>query len=538
MGTRPDDPSMTPGQQRKRPLSIIQEHDSDDAGGVPEFIVEFNDVMKTKINAKENSKKDVAKQGKGNKAVNSPPSGLTSELQTTNQIKPQTSGPGKSKHSTKHKPTKDTNAKPTKSTPSATTPKSKAPPNNSPTSPSTEPLTPAWKKKKNRKSSSKQNGAHVGSSSPTNSPVNPFQESASVTSPRPPVTQQHDQDTRTTEHVAKEKPEVLTNGDVLVKPLGSAPKLVADGYGLARIRETAERLNLTSTSPPSPLAPLSHSPKFNHRLRLTATSPPSRPLSEGAALMGVPIPQITITPSVGTIRLAHDASTDRSSDAESENLTTRLSPILSRRLPYLTSKYSSSKFGSSFFNRRVRSDSNGSLSEGELSEGSNSVIDSSEDTPYFVSDFKRLKETTEKLQLSPRRPSIMLWRQKYLEGAETRVMSSNLNGDVSEERLTTDRKQRINEALDWLKTELLEMRSQDQTLARQLLTIRQDIHQLKLQRCTAEHQDLIDDYQSEMEDLHELSYVLDIPQPLYGNNPLKHIGVTRLNLSARRFSAC
>lgn len=61
---------------------------------------------------------------------------------------------------------------------------------------------------------------------------------------------------------------------------------------------------------------------------------------------------------------------------------------------------------------------------------------------------------------------------------------------------------------------------------------------LKLRRCTEQHQDLIDDFQSELEDLQEFSYVLDLPQPVYGNNPLKHIGVTRMNLSARRFSAC
>ncbi|CAL1544579.1 unnamed protein product [Lymnaea stagnalis] len=535
MGTRPDDPSMTPSQQRKRPLSIIQEYDSDDAG-VPEVILDLGDVVKTKLNAKENSNKDGARHGKGNKAVNGGGS-LPGEPQTPNQTKSHSPSPGKSKHSTKKNPPKDASAKPPKST-TAAPPKS-INVHHDPPSPSSDIKTPAWKKKKNRKSASKHNGAHVGSSSPTGLPLKPFQERAPASSPPPPARLQHDEGKRTPEAVAKNKPDALTNGDAVTIPVSSAPKIVADGYGLARIRETAERLNLTSTSPPSPLPSLSHSPKFSHRLRLATATTPCRPLSEGAALMGVTIPQITITPSAGTGRLAPDtAAADRSPDTDPENLTTRLSPILSRRLPYLTSKYSSSKFGSSFFNRRVRSDSSGSLSEGELSEGSNSVIDSSEDTPYLVSDFKRLKETTEKLQLSPRRPSIMLWRQKYMEGSETRVTAGYLNGDVSEERLTTDRKQRINEALDWLKNELQEMRSQDQTLARQLLTIRQDIHQLKLQRCTAEHQDLIDDYQSEMEDLHELSYVLDIPQPLYGNNPLKHIGVTRLNLSARRFSAC
>ena len=84
----------------------------------------------------------------------------------------------------------------------------------------------------------------------------------------------------------------------------------------------------------------------------------------------------------------------------------------------------------------------------------------------------------------------------------------------------------------------LEMRAQDQLLARQLLTIRSDIHQLKLARSCAEHQDMLDDVQSELEDLQEFADVLDLPTHTFTDSPLKHLGVTRMNFSARRFSTC
>ena len=84
----------------------------------------------------------------------------------------------------------------------------------------------------------------------------------------------------------------------------------------------------------------------------------------------------------------------------------------------------------------------------------------------------------------------------------------------------------------------LEMRAQDQLLARQLLTIRSDIHQLKLARSCEEHQDMLDDVQSELEDLQEFADVLDLPRYTFTDSPLKHLGVTRMNFSARRFSTC
>ncbi|RUS83239.1 hypothetical protein EGW08_009003 [Elysia chlorotica] len=165
-------------------------------------------------------------------------------------------------------------------------------------------------------------------------------------------------------------------------------------------------------------------------------------------------------------------------------------------------------------------------------------------TSLLGSHLSQLKETADKLRLSTRRDSTMAWRQKYLDQpAHMRSVSVlDTQGALTtpdDERLTPDRKQRIDAALLWLREELQDMRTQDQNLARQLLTIRHDIHQLKLQRSTEEHQDLIEEFRNELEELQEFSDVLDLPQPVYGgHNPLKNVGVTRMNLCARRFSAC
>lgn len=83
-----------------------------------------------------------------------------------------------------------------------------------------------------------------------------------------------------------------------------------------------------------------------------------------------------------------------------------------------------------------------------------------------------------------------------------------------------------------------EMRTQDQTLARQFLTIKQDIAQLKLRRSCEEHQEMLEDVQSELEELNEMSDVLDLPVSSLSDTPLKQLGITRMNMSRRRFSMC
>lgn len=178
-------------------------------------------------------------------------------------------------------------------------------------------------------------------------------------------------------------------------------------------------------------------------------------------------------------------------------------------------------------------------------------------------DMARLRQMTDRLRLSTRRPSTLQWREQYVESpqlparwaAEVSGSGSGCGdgpdgggsagegggpgGELGRNGVwTEERTQGINTALDWIKNELLEMRAQDQNLARQLLAIRSDIHQLKLARSCEEHQDMLDDVQSELEELQEFADVLDLPTPTFTDSPLRHLGVTRMNLSARRFSTC
>lgn len=174
----------------------------------------------------------------------------------------------------------------------------------------------------------------------------------------------------------------------------------------------------------------------------------------------------------------------------------------------------------------------------------NANVTSSEDT-----DLSQLKATATRLKLSTRRPSYVTWKSKYVDKAYS--LKPNLGENVIDEHITDnendedddgfteDRKNRINEALEWLRNELQEMRLQDQVLARQLLSLRHEIHQLKLQRSCEEHREMLEDVTMDIEETHELQEISDIPlTDSMNDTPLKHLGVTRMHLSARRFSTC
>ncbi|KAJ8036976.1 hypothetical protein HOLleu_17659 [Holothuria leucospilota] len=89
----------------------------------------------------------------------------------------------------------------------------------------------------------------------------------------------------------------------------------------------------------------------------------------------------------------------------------------------------------------------------------------------------------------------------------------------------------------------LAMKSQDHALAMQLMQLRSEIQQVKLQKSCEEHKDLIEDKRYSLtEELEDEKWGL-CDLPLTNNNedqgfadPLKDIGVTKMNLSSRRFS--
>ncbi|XP_046335332.1 protein FAM167A-like [Haliotis rufescens] len=167
-------------------------------------------------------------------------------------------------------------------------------------------------------------------------------------------------------------------------------------------------------------------------------------------------------------------------------------------------------------------------------------------TPETIEDHRRsvdpssalskLKETTARLKLTTRRASILAWQAEHIE--KPRFPPKEVLLNENDGKLTDDRKKRINDALEWLRNELEEMRTQDQTLARQFLTIKQDIAQVKLRRSCEEHQEMLEDVQSELEELNEMSDVLDLPVSSLSDTPLKQLGITRMNMSRRRFSMC
>ncbi len=82
----------------------------------------------------------------------------------------------------------------------------------------------------------------------------------------------------------------------------------------------------------------------------------------------------------------------------------------------------------------------------------------------------------------------------------------------------------------------MDMRSQDQSLARCLIALRHDIQIVKLQRSTAQHQEEIEDAMDQEEEKRdELSDICDAPPDQF-SPMLKQYGVTRMNISRRRFS--
>lgn len=80
---------------------------------------------------------------------------------------------------------------------------------------------------------------------------------------------------------------------------------------------------------------------------------------------------------------------------------------------------------------------------------------------------------------------------------------------------------------------------QDNRLARQLIRLRVEIHRLKVEQVCHRHKEMLDDATYELEECEEDSDLLcDIPMKAAFtlSTPLKHLGLTKMNLNSRRFS--
>ncbi|XP_020732853.2 protein FAM167A [Odocoileus virginianus] len=182
---------------------------------------------------------------------------------------------------------------------------------------------------------------------------------------------------------------------------------------------------------------------------------------------------------------------------------------------------------------------------------------------------RSLKALTEKLRLETRRPSYLEWQARLEEqtwpfprpaaeqrgSAEdepsllrTRALrphppsSGRANQDAGPPPTgKLEGFESIDEAIAWLRKELMEMRLQDQQLARQLMRLRSDIQKLKIEQTCDLHRRMLNDATYELEERDELSDLFcDAPlaSPFSLSAPLKLIGVTKMNINSRRFSLC
>lgn len=86
-----------------------------------------------------------------------------------------------------------------------------------------------------------------------------------------------------------------------------------------------------------------------------------------------------------------------------------------------------------------------------------------------------------------------------------------------------------------------DMQVQDNRLARQLIRLRGEIHRLKVEQVCHRHKEMLDDATYELEECGEESDLLcDIPMKAAFalSTPLKHLGLTKMNINSRRFSLC
>ncbi|AWP16750.1 DUF3259 domain containing protein [Scophthalmus maximus] len=172
-------------------------------------------------------------------------------------------------------------------------------------------------------------------------------------------------------------------------------------------------------------------------------------------------------------------------------------------------------------------------------------------------DLDSVKALAEKLKLQTRRPSYLEWQERVRSrpwkesssadspepaGAQVAPMPVVLRDENSELVVRNicgfDT---IDDALEFLRKELREMQVQDNRLARQLIGLRGEIHRLKVEQVCDRHKEMLDDATYELEECGEESDLLcDIPMKAAFalSTPLKHLGLTKMNINSRRFSLC
>lgn len=137
-----------------------------------------------------------------------------------------------------------------------------------------------------------------------------------------------------------------------------------------------------------------------------------------------------------------------------------------------------------------------------------------------------VKALTAKLQLQTRRPSYLEWTAQV----QSQTWRQARPGPGPGEPGAICGFDSMDSALEWLRRELREMQAQDRQLAGQLLRLRAQLHRLKVDQACHLHQELLDEAELELE--------LEPGAGLALAPPLRHLGLTRMNISARRFTLC
>ncbi|NWU57860.1 F167A protein, partial [Dromas ardeola] len=159
-----------------------------------------------------------------------------------------------------------------------------------------------------------------------------------------------------------------------------------------------------------------------------------------------------------------------------------------------------------------------------------------------------VKALTAKLKLQTRRPSYLEWEARVWGQPWGSWAPGGARGTEQSPGHREDKRDgsvcgfaTMAEALEWLRTELQEMQAADQRLAQQLMRLRAQLHQLKVEQACHQHKEMLDDATFGLEGCEEDSDLLcNIPPKaaFLLSMPLKHIGVTRMNINSRRFSLC
>ncbi|CAG5866307.1 unnamed protein product [Menidia menidia] len=169
-------------------------------------------------------------------------------------------------------------------------------------------------------------------------------------------------------------------------------------------------------------------------------------------------------------------------------------------------------------------------------------------------DLDSVKALTEKLKLQTRRPSYLEWQERVQsrswreqsseacpdsEGQDASIPAALENPELVVRNFCGF--ETIDDALEFLRKELRAMQVQDNRLARQLIRLRTEIHRLKVEQVCDRHKEMLDDATYELEECGEESDLLcDIPMKAAFalSTPLKHLGLTKMNINSRRFSLC